>query len=960
MNKSSTDFEKKSVDNQHSDQLSTKKSSRRDLINTKRCTSIGLSSTPKLSSTFKSRLASSSTTVRAKKFVSKLSKLAKRKTVVNESRILSRRTAKLLSHKTSSNECSLDVDDSLKSKLSESFSPTGKNEENSRKSNHLDENSSRQSAFKGHQNVGCSSSSLITTIATASNTSVTVKYEDNKSISSVRDLPLKDCINKRQWKYRLFKKFTGKNATLSKVKPNRFITKHDKFKLLSSSRMKKRKLNVSFLQKKFKRRFGSYFSTNDDNGVFYRSGTKSQKNGTKKRSLLKDKGVNILSHSKKKLNPVSVMDKPNTSESISVHERIEADPNGLSNVNVKKMSSDKTSRKSVIKLKTKKPLNSTKENQLNKLTEYSQSIPYCEDISDMNSSSDEDERETVIKSSRSRLRHSTRNSANSSTNSYKKRKSIHKSLTVTSNISSNSSDTYSEREANHTSEISQNESSASGSESVYNPSDALPRLTRSQHKQLLGDTPPGSALQTAAPATSNRTVSISFPTKIVSSSKRLQTKDINKSVLLKEEQANKMENNEISSSIITTGGETSSSSSETDHSQVNIPNTETVNQVKEENIQKVEDDTTFGNENTESTEVDGIDVCVKQEVIESATIQSVPDLSPEIYDDKQVDDVMMNECLLEDTISQPINIGDKQEEVEEEDGKTVEDNDTEDDRCSVQTMSTDPMDGLLYDLTMSSEKSHMQLSSKENDDLEEIDNPVNLSPHHTDITEEGGALSSTEDHPVSEISNEKEVDETTVNKTSLEPMIEKNEEEDKISEVEQANILKSRKRVRRSSNTSNSIDTPSKRGNKRTYLAPHRSTTVSENSPVRSFDSPHYPPVSPHSVPTTSVSSPMPNCSKSNDRSTSSNRRFGGPFFPIAGFDDLSSDAKCQVLQERMHRILEAWRLAKQYLKNLDQRNNRTRRLKGRQNLETSTSLGSQDNRQLVDEAHTSNDFPCT
>ncbi|CAH8534817.1 unnamed protein product [Heterobilharzia americana] len=874
MNKSSTDFEKKSVDNQHSDQLSTKKSSRRDLINTKRCTSIGLSSTPKLSSTFKSRLASSSTTVRAKKFVSKLSKLAKRKTVVNESRILSRRTAKLLSHKTSSNECSLDVDDSLKSKLSESFSPTGKNEENSRKSNHLDENSSRQSAFKGHQNVGCSSSSLITTIATASNTSVTVKYEDNKSISS--------------------------------------------------------------------------------------SGTKSQKNGTKKRSLLKDKGVNILSHSKKKLNPVSVMDKPNTSESISVHERIEADPNGLSNVNVKKMSSDKTSRKSVIKLKTKKPLNSTKENQLNKLTEYSQSIPYCEDISDMNSSSDEDERETVIKSSRSRLRHSTRNSANSSTNSYKKRKSIHKSLTVTSNISSNSSDTYSEREANHTSEISQNESSASGSESVYNPSDALPRLTRSQHKQLLGDTPPGSALQTAAPATSNRTVSISFPTKIVSSSKRLQTKDINKSVLLKEEQANKMENNEISSSIITTGGETSSSSSETDHSQVNIPNTETVNQVKEENIQKVEDDTTFGNENTESTEVDGIDVCVKQEVIESATIQSVPDLSPEIYDDKQVDDVMMNECLLEDTISQPINIGDKQEEVEEEDGKTVEDNDTEDDRCSVQTMSTDPMDGLLYDLTMSSEKSHMQLSSKENDDLEEIDNPVNLSPHHTDITEEGGALSSTEDHPVSEISNEKEVDETTVNKTSLEPMIEKNEEEDKISEVEQANILKSRKRVRRSSNTSNSIDTPSKRGNKRTYLAPHRSTTVSENSPVRSFDSPHYPPVSPHSVPTTSVSSPMPNCSKSNDRSTSSNRRFGGPFFPIAGFDDLSSDAKCQVLQERMHRILEAWRLAKQYLKNLDQRNNRTRRLKGRQNLETSTSLGSQDNRQLVDEAHTSNDFPCT
>ncbi|VDP46295.1 unnamed protein product [Schistosoma curassoni] len=56
-----------------------------------------------------------------------------------------------------------------------------------------------------------------------------------------------------------------------------------------------------------------------------------------------------------------------------------------------------------------------------------------------------------------------------------------------------------------------------------------------------------------------------------------------------------------------------------------------------------------------------------------------------------------------------------------------------------------------------------------------------------------------------------------------------------------------------------------------------------------------------------------------------------------------------------MHRILEAWRLAKQYLKDLDQRSNRTRRLKARQNLETLTSSSNSNStshncRQLIDE----------
>ncbi|CAH8666599.1 unnamed protein product [Heterobilharzia americana] len=229
-------------------------------------------------------------------------------------------------------------------------------------------------------------------------------------------------------------------------------------------------------------------------------------------------------------------------------------------------------------------------------------------------------------------------------------------------------------------------------------------------------------------------------------------------------------------------------------------------------------------EHVNHTEVDRIHLYVKQEVSGSITIRSVPDLSPGIHDDKQTNAVMMNKCPGDGVIFQPINTCDKQEKKV---GKTVEDNDTEDDRCSVQTMSTDPRNGLLYDLTMSSEKSHLQLSSKENDDLEYIDNPLDLPIHHTDMVEEIRALSGTDDHPVSEIAYDRVVDETIVNETYVEPVSEQQEEEIKISEVEQTNLVKSRKRIRLSSNTSNSTDTSSKRGNKRAYLTPHRSTAAS-------------------------------------------------------------------------------------------------------------------------------------
>uniref|UniRef100_A0A5K3F3V9 ARID domain-containing protein n=1 Tax=Mesocestoides corti TaxID=53468 RepID=A0A5K3F3V9_MESCO len=53
---------------------------------------------------------------------------------------------------------------------------------------------------------------------------------------------------------------------------------------------------------------------------------------------------------------------------------------------------------------------------------------------------------------------------------------------------------------------------------------------------------------------------------------------------------------------------------------------------------------------------------------------------------------------------------------------------------------------------------------------------------------------------------------------------------------------------------------------------------------------------------------------------TATVRRFGGPYYPIADIDSMPSNVKCMVLQQNLHQILQAWRSAKQMLKELDQR----------------------------------------
>ncbi|CAH8666963.1 unnamed protein product [Schistosoma curassoni] len=893
--------------NQPSSKLHSKLSCQGDQIKPTRnsSSSRNLVSKSKLS-TLKSKISSSST-IRAKNLVSKLSKLAKRK-VTNELRILSRKKSKRIvnndKHQLSMN------DDSSKNKLS-SGSPSVlmiSKEYKNVKSSLLNDNN-KQMVLNEHQNIECS----------LSNNSVIIRVdEEYKSLSP-------------------------------NEKPQKSITKHNRPKGkgadISSYRLQKKLNNTTDTLKK---------------------------GNTTKSTCMEEK------------NPDRSM---STSTSSS----------GSSGAIVRKTDEEKINIKSPDKLRTKKSSKSTMGSQQAKTTKYNNPTLHFEDISDTESSNS-NERKTTSKHSRSRLRHSTQNSSNSSPNTSQKQIRLIKSSTTLSKASSNTSDSDddddSEQEIHHSFETSHNESNdgsgSSSSESVYGPDDALPRLTRSQHKQLLGDTPPGSALQTASPAVCNRTASSVVAAKLLSNSKRSRTKEVNKIVQSTSGQQSleKIEDTNKISLCLNTDLMRSSSSSEVNCLHDNVPSVEAEVHLEEMNIHQTKVNVSLDNEISEDTEINKIDVSVKQEITESSMIPNAPHLSPEIIDDNtQVYNSHVNELQTENMSPTSITMYDKQEKVKKEEvavqkvrdhgipnDNVNDDDDNDDDQSSVQTMSTDPMDGLSYDLTMSSEKTHLHLSSSKEDEDVECCTDNDDHRHQTqqlsnNIPETMSSLSDDENHhSIDEIVNDnEEINVTVVNKphTELSTIDEEEEAEqrqqddDKVSELEQGNIpkLSSRSRIRRSSNNSNSTDASNRRGNKRIHLTPHR-ITGSENSPVPALESPHYqPPTSPHS---TLGTSPLPSCSKSLqnhpvDRSMSNHRRFGGPFFPIAGFDDLPSDVKCQVLQERMHRILEAWRLAKQYLKDLDQRSNRTRRLKARQNLETLTSSSNSNStshncRQLIDE----------
>ncbi|VDO73926.1 unnamed protein product [Schistosoma margrebowiei] len=170
--------------NQPSSKLHSKLSCQRDQIKPTRnsSSSRNLVSKSKLS-TLKSKISSSST-IRAKNLVSKLSKLAKRK-VTNELRILSRKKSKRIVNN-DKHQLSMNDDSSKKKLSSESPSVMMISKEYKNVKSSLQNDNNKQLVMNEHQNIECS----------LSNNSVIIRVdEENKSLSSVSDLSLKHVLH---------------------------------------------------------------------------------------------------------------------------------------------------------------------------------------------------------------------------------------------------------------------------------------------------------------------------------------------------------------------------------------------------------------------------------------------------------------------------------------------------------------------------------------------------------------------------------------------------------------------------------------------------------------------------------------------------------------------------------------------------------------------------------------------
>nr|CAH8874476.1 unnamed protein product [Trichobilharzia regenti] len=935
----STDIGRQSVDNhQSTNKLPTKATtSQRKVVNKKspRKAFTSSESSSKLSPTLKSKLMSVSNAFKAKKFVSKLSKLTKRKAVHNESNISPRKLIKQeerISGRNLFEDCFNNL--SLKTGLSRTLPSTTSKDNKMSKLIQLKEND-KLSVVTDKLSFSCAPLSLQTTAMTTTTPVAIPSFASSSSSSSGSFATTK---NENEDKYSLLREKRSEESSIKQIlfkKKETKTTSHPTKKLTTTTTTTPPTTTTT--------------ATTTTPTIVTTAGISAAISTTAPATITSISTPAVVTDTTTTATTVypriSVLDNYDAYRYIGLERKItESDFTSSTGANLKLVIS-RINEKSKSKTKSKKLSKSTDEKYpVNKSNnQYVHPSPYIEDISDGDSSSsssasDNDEIESASKSSRSRLRNSARNSTNSSTtSSHKKHEHPIKQSTITiSDISSASSNIDSEHEDNNnnnnmTSEYLHNEIIDSSSESVYGTNDALPRLTRSQHRQLLGDTPPGSTLQTAAPTPSNRSASTTHASKSAK----------HKSSQLKE-QSDEIENiTEVSTEM-----EDLPILSQMQQPHVDLSDSEVIGKLDGMPTQKTgndENDAESVSENCECIDLEKMDISMKEGSVESPTNHSIPNLSPKVpYDDTEDIDVGINEYQNESIVSEPTIIHDKQVEVSREDiEKALGDNDTEDDRSSVETMSTDPMDGMLYDLTMSSVKSRQQLSSNEDEEVEEVPHSVHSSDQPVDITATVDTLPDKETQPINEVVEVKETNETVENKPTIEPV--NDEQRDKITEIEQTNVPKSRSRVRRSSSNSNSTDTTGRRGKRRNRSSSHR-VMISETSSALNTNSPHYPPISPHPGSGTIVSPPVPSGSKAgvsqaNNRPTVSLRRFGGPFLPIPGYNDLPPEMRCYVLQERMRQIVGAWRQAKQCLKDLDHRCSRSRRLKARKYLENLTNI---------------------
>lgn len=616
---------------------------------------------------------------------------------------------------------------------------------------------------------------------------------------------------------------------------------------------------------------------------------------------------------------------------------------------------------------------------------------------------------------------------------------------------------------------SSSSASSSSSSSDYGNMDALPRLTRSQHRQLLGDTPPGAALQTAAPvnavtssSTGNTSTTTSAPIKPEPPIKETTSKSIVKPELKENPSADDVDKKPTTDDVVIpysgsksnpTSVSPNQTAAETAHS-AGIKDTRPTAAVSFSGVSVVVTETPSGvritprpdlDKNTTKSPHDSLGVIGEDSSVtlpspknlakprgrsklarSTANITAAPstprersaaarpaqpetsmtELSP--LNDSQ--DFKVEQCepqKIEDTEgTEPskMNEGKEDEEITA---------DEEDEQSSVHTVSTDPMKGVLFDLTMSpdavtpirssSSDSVSACSRAASVSSSDSENEEKCAPRLT-VTATTTIVTNATSTPVSvrtdcdkladssayreslrmvQGNKKEEVEDDEEDEASVVTDAEEDEEDDntsapsttggskgsvelrKRSEVaprgsvepeaeakpsraeQEPAVHKTSTRRRQASVCSSSTENAgatsvSRKGLKRAQGTPQRSLAF-DRSPTPNSDSPHYSHSPVHSSTTSGnvacgSGTPLGNKISQSQvlpqhpgpRLLASQRRFGGPFFPIQGLDEMHTEVKCQILQDRMHQIVEAWRLAKQYLKDLDQRTNRTRRLRAR------------------------------
>ncbi|CAH8592181.1 unnamed protein product [Dicrocoelium dendriticum] len=466
------------------------------------------------------------------------------------------------------------------------------------------------------------------------------------------------------------------------------------------------------------------------------------------------------------------------------------------------------------------------------------------------------------------------------------------------------------------------------SESGFGAIDALPRLTRNQHRQLLGDTPPGAALQTASPVSTG-----SVPSVAVKSDSNLAIR----------EAACTESKPEVKTDTIT------------------VLHTDTSQRLSAASA-TLHETSFYGNETsnlspirTASSRSDSIDSPQPSpSQPDQVVADSKHDKNSEHSD--QSSSICAHTTPLQLSKLQPrtkscsvsdIAFPPQSMEHAEASPKLLMDSSSgnDDEHSSVHTMSIDPVRDVMFDFTMSPSEgsppssSVASASASSKRDMVDIPSQLTLKEHGYGSENDDFALSQSPNHE----------------HTSEPPFVDHNGREVEDHAEQQTHSTTGEKwregdqtypktkprpdRVRRVS-TNESAEYAARKIGKRAPASDHRSA-VSEKSPTPNLDSPHYPrsPVVPTTTSTGVIGTATASVGSKGGqpavapptRLAPSQRRFGGPFFPIPGFDEMDSETRCIHLQDRMHRILEAWRSAKQCLKDLDQRANRTRRLRIRQ-----------------------------